>query len=89
VLDLTDETLPRNAGRWRLAADPNGVDVSRTRATADLSMDVRTLSAAYLGDDTLARAALAGLVDEHTTGAVAALGRAMRGDRAPHCPYMF
>ena len=89
VLELTDETLPRNHGRWRLAADPTGVDVRRTRAAPDLSMDVRTLSGAYLGDDTLARAALAGLVDEHTTGAAAALVGAMRGDRAPHCPYMF
>lgn len=89
VLDLTDEALPRNAGRWRLAADPTGVDVSRTHATPDLSMDIRTLSGAYLGDDTLARATLAGLVHEHTTGAAAVLGRAMRGERAPYCPYMF
>lgn len=89
VLDLTDTALPRNAGRWRLAADATGGDLSRTRAAPDLSMDVRTLSGAYLGDDTLVRAALAGLVDEHTAGAAAALARAMRGDRAPYCPYMF
>lgn len=89
VLDVTDETLPHNAGRWRLAADATGAEVSRTRAAPDLHIDVRTLSGAYLGDDALVRATLAGLLEEHTPGSAEALARAMRGDRAPHCPYMF
>lgn len=89
VLDVTDPTLSRNAGRWRLVAGTDGCQVERTQAAPDVSLDVRELAAAYLGDDSLSRAALAGMITDHTSGAVAALARAMRGSRAPHCAYMF
>ena len=89
VLDVTDSTLPSNAGRWRLAAGTDGCQVERTQAAAHVSLDVRDLAAAYLGDDGLSRAAVAGMVGEHTSGAVAALARALRGSRAPYCAYMF
>lgn len=89
VLEVADEGCPWNAGRWRLAADPTGATTTRTTAPADLALDVAHLAAAYLGDDHLNRAVLAGLVTEHTAGAALALARAMRGDRAPYCPYVF
>jgi predicted acetyltransferase len=89
VLEVTDATLPDNAGRWRLAAGTDGCQVERTQATPDVSLDVRDLAAAYLGDTTLAPAAVAGVVTEHTSGAVGALARAMQGSRAPYCAYMF
>jgi hypothetical protein len=63
--------------------------VERTQAAPDVALDVRDLAAAYLGDDTVGPAAVAGLVTEYTHGAVRALTRAMRGHRAPYCAYMF
>ena len=89
VLDVTDELLPRNAGRWRLHAGPDGCEISPSTAPAHVSLDVRDLGAAYLGDDTLARAMTAGTITENVAGSVDALARAFRGSRAPYCGYMF
>ena len=89
VLDVSDEVLPDNAGRWRLAGDESGATVSRTNAPADVSLDVDDLAGGYLGDDHLNRAVAAGRTTEKTAGAALRLARAMRGDQAPWCAYMF
>lgn len=89
VLEVTDAFAPWNVGRWRLSADTTGAVVSRSTDAADLTVDTGDLAGAYLGDGYLERAYLAGLVDEHTSGAALTLARAMRGDRAPYCPYEF
>lgn len=89
VLEVSDETCPWNEGRWRLSADPSGSTVARTTDPADVALDVARLAGAYLGDDHLERALVAGLVDERTAGRATVLARAMRGDRAPYCPYVF
>jgi predicted acetyltransferase len=89
VVEVADERCPWNAGRWRLAGGPAGAAVSRSSDPPDLSLDVDVLAAAYLGDPTLGPAHAAGLVEEHTAGALVALDRAMRGDRSPWCSYIF
>ncbi|MCL1899502.1 MAG: GNAT family N-acetyltransferase [Promicromonosporaceae bacterium] len=64
VLELTDARLPANAGRWRLQAEAFGAATcARTAAKADVTLDIRELSAAYLGARSLAALAQAGLVN--------------------------
>ena len=89
VLDVTDKHCPWNAGRWRLSADIDGSSLVRTHESADVLLDVSLLAAAYLGEDNLGRAHQAGLLDEATPGSVSRLARALRGDKAPWCAYMF
>lgn len=45
VLELTDDVLPKNAGRWRVSAS----GVERTDASAELRLDVIGLGTVYLG----------------------------------------
>jgi predicted acetyltransferase len=92
VLEVTDELLPGNAGRWRLRAD-GGQDsrarCEQTDAPADLVVDVRELGAAYLGGTRLGTLAAAGLVTELTPGRLTRLSAAMTWDPAPWCPRIF
>jgi len=84
VLDVTDETCPWNAGRWRLTVEEDGgARCARTDDPADVSMGVEVLGSSYLGGRSVASQAVAGLVIEHRPGAVRALSRAMRADTEP------
>ena len=91
VLEVTDELLPANAGRWRLRAGGpgGGADCARTDEPADIALDVRELGAAYLGGTRLAALAAAGLVGQLRPGAVGSLSTAMSWDPAPWCPRIF
>jgi predicted acetyltransferase len=91
VLEVTDELLPANGGRWRLRAGGpgGGADCARTDEPADIALDVRELGAAYLGGTRLAALAAAGLVGELRPGAVGSLSTAMSWDPAPWCPRIF
>lgn len=85
VLAVADDAVPANAGTYRLTAAPGapaayeGVD-----AEPDLTVDVRDLSAAYLGGTALGAAVRAGLATEHTPGAADALDAALRTPLLPH-----
>ena len=70
VLEVTDELLPGNAGRWRLRADgpDGGARCERTAEPADIALDVRELGAAYLGGTRLGTLAAAGLVTQSRPG---------------------
>ncbi len=91
VLDVTDDVLPGNAGRWRLRAGgpDGGVSCERTTEAADIALDVRELGAAYLGGTRLGTLAAAGLVTQARPGTVARLSAAMSWDPAPWCPRIF
>jgi predicted acetyltransferase len=89
VLEVADELLAGNAGRWRLRADGADVSCARTDRPADLALDVRELGAAYLGGTRLGTLAAAGLVTELRPGAVNRLSAAMTWDPAPWCPQIF
>jgi predicted acetyltransferase len=91
VLEVADELLPDNAGRWRLRADgPAGnVSCERTGEPADVALDVRELGAAYLGGTRLGTLAAAGLVTQSRPGTLAGLSAAMSWDPAPWCPRIF
>jgi predicted acetyltransferase len=89
VLGVRDALLPRNAGSFRLQAGPDGVQVRRVSAEADVELDVRELGAMYLGGRSAAALHRAGLVTERTDGAVTALAAAFASPRAPFCPDNF
>jgi predicted acetyltransferase len=93
VIEVTDELLPANAGRWRLQC-PGGTGggapgCERTTAAADIELPVAALGAAYLGGTRLGALAAAGHVTERTSGALAKLSAAMYADPAPWCPSIF
>ncbi len=89
VLEVSDLLCPWNAGRWRLVAGADGSTCERTTAAADLTLDIRELGSAYLGGTTLVALGAAGLVDEHTPGALTATSAAFRSPVLPATPYMF
>lgn len=70
VLEVTDEVIPANAGRFRLTADGPTVQCERTGDPADLSLSVTELGATYLGGRTLTEFAATGRVTEHTAGSL-------------------
>ena len=75
--------------RWRLVGGPDGATCERTDDAPDLTLDVRELGAALPGGATLAAAGAAGLVQEHTPGALARLSAAMRSAIEPATTYGF
>jgi predicted acetyltransferase len=98
VIEVRDDLLPANAGRWRLttagaAADGGGLEAScgpaPGSAVPDLVLDVTQLGAAYLGGIALGALATAGLVTERRPGAVRQLSAALSWDVAPWCPVNF
>jgi predicted acetyltransferase len=96
VLEVRDDLLPANAGRWRLTtveAAPDGSGLSATcvasSSAPDVLLDVTQLGAAYLGGTTLGALAAAGLVTEGRPGAVRQLSTALSWDPAPWCPVNF
>lgn len=89
VLDITDAICPWNAGRWRLSADADGATCEPTTAPPDLTLDIRELGSGYLGGVTLSVLGAAGLVEEHTGGALLACSTAWRSPLLPATPYMF
>ena len=78
VIEVTDDLIPVNAGRWRLVGGPDGARCESTVDEPDLACDVRALGAAYLGGTPLDALATAGLVREHRPGALAGGGRRVR-----------
>ncbi|MEU3455728.1 GNAT family N-acetyltransferase [Micromonospora sp. NPDC006766] len=83
VVEVTDELLPENAGRWRLVGGPSGAECTATSAPAGLACDVRALGELYLGGAGLGALAAAGRVRELVPGSVAAAGPAFGWHRAP------
>ena len=91
VLEVRDDLLPSNAGRWRLRAEgpSGGATCGPEPGPADVSLDVRELGAAYLGGTRLGALAAAGLVTELRPGTLAPLSAAMSWDPGPWCPIIF
>ncbi|MFI5696082.1 GNAT family N-acetyltransferase [Kribbella sp. NPDC051586] len=83
VIEVIDDFLPWNAGRWHLDGGPAGAACESTSRDADLTLQVRDLGAVYLGRPSLARLGRAGLVEEHTAGALSATAEAFSTTRLP------
>jgi len=89
VLEVRDELVGANTGRWHLRGGPLDASCTRTQAPADLAMDVRELASAYLGGHSLAVLAAAGLVEELVPGALAPAATAMGWPVAPISTWCF
>jgi predicted acetyltransferase len=97
VLEVRDDLMPANAGRWRLTTTASASDAGRGLAAscvrvtsaADVALDITQLGAAYLGGTRLGALAEAGLVAELRPGAWRQLSAAMTWDPAPWCPTIF
>jgi predicted acetyltransferase len=90
VIEVTDDLLPANAGRWRLQVAADGkCGCEATTAPADVILPVSALGAAYLGGTRLGSLAAAGQAAEIRPGALAALSAALSWDPAPWCPMVF
>lgn len=89
TLQVSDPDFAANDGSWRLRGGPDGAECTRTNDAADLSLDIRTLGAVFLGGPTLNQHAHAGRVEEHTSGAVTASSSAFGAPWAAYCPYVF
>ncbi|GAA2802021.1 GNAT family N-acetyltransferase [Kribbella solani] len=83
VIEVIDDFLPWNAGRWHLIGGPDGAACTQASRDADLTLHVRDLAAVYLGRPSLAGLGRAGLVDEHTAGALAVASEAFSTIRLP------
>ncbi len=85
MLELLDTLLPENAGRWRVSVD----GVERTRAQADLRLDVSQLGSVYLGGFDFVGLARASRIEELKTGAAARADELFRTAVEPWCAEIF
>jgi predicted acetyltransferase len=83
VIDVTDDRIPENTGRWRLSGSLDGARCESTVDPADLSCDIQSLGAAYLGGTPLASLAAGGGVREHSPGALASAAAAFHWYQTP------
>ena len=81
IVDVRDEVLPENHGRYRI-----GARVERTDDEPDLALDVADLGSVYLGGFGVAELALAGRVNELRPGARARAPAVFRTPSPPPCP---
>jgi predicted acetyltransferase len=82
-LAVTDPLLPANTGVWNVS--PAGAKRLDDDADADLAVDIRELSAAYLGGTRWASLANAGRVDVGNPAAVAVADALFAVPDAPFC----
>ncbi|QFZ75595.1 GNAT family N-acetyltransferase [Streptomyces fagopyri] len=88
VLDVTDRD-GLSAGRYRLDAGPDGAVCVPAGQSADLTLDVRELSALWLGEASAVRLAALGRVREEREGAAFVADALLRTSRRPWCPDIF
>lgn len=89
VLEVRDEHISANHGRWSLRAGPGGASCTRTDSAPDLTLAVRDLASAYLGDVPVRRLVAAGLAVEHTPGTAGRLDAALATPAAPFAADQF
>jgi predicted acetyltransferase len=89
TIRVEDPLLRQNSGTFQLAGGLDGASVNKGRGRPDLVMNVRDLSAIYLGGTSLAALVRVGLVTERTKGAAAATGAAFGWSQPPFCPDFF
>lgn len=91
ILDITDDAISANAGRWHVIVGAAGgtAVARRTDRQPDLSMDVSDLGAAHLGATLLHDLAFAGRVVEHTPRALAAASTAWSWSPTAACAEIF
>ncbi|MEV0055093.1 GNAT family N-acetyltransferase [Saccharopolyspora shandongensis] len=81
VIEVRDEFLPHNDGRYRVG--PDGVD--RCSDESQLVLDVAVLAALYLGDQTASGLVAGGRIEARDPAAVAAADRLFAAAETPWC----
>jgi predicted acetyltransferase len=89
VLEVRDDLIPANAGRWRLTVSDTGATVEPTEEEADLNVSITALGSVYLGGFSWGQVALSGDVAEVRSGALARADDLFRTDQQPWCPEIF
>lgn len=89
VLEVSDEFMPANAGRWALEVEEGTARVTSTTDAPDVASDITDIAAAYLGAFSFAALADAGRIREVKAGGIARADALFRTDRAPWCPRVF
>lgn len=89
TLAVTDETLPAQAGTYRVNGGPEAATVVRVDDAPDLSMDVSVLGSIILGGIDAGELAAAGRITEHKPGAVDRAERFFRWRPAAFCSTTF
>lgn len=74
---------------YRWEGGPDGATCVRVDATAEVTCDVSTLAALWLGGTSVATVRGARRLDEHVAGAADRLGALTRTERAPWTPWEF
>jgi predicted acetyltransferase len=85
VVEVSDPLIPANNGSWRVWSD----GAERTDEPSDLAVDIRTLSALYLGGPSWSASAGVGDVAVARPGAVAVADSLFVSRRAPFCGSFF
>ncbi len=85
ILGVRDDLLPQNNGAFRLRGGPKEADVARTSDRPDVSLGIAQLGALYLGGNSPDTLRQAGLIAEHTPGALRQMAAGFAWDRLPFC----
>ncbi len=88
-LKVQDTFCPWNDATYDLDGSPEGVHCRATTAAPDLTVTVASLSSAYTGAASFTTLAQAGLVEEHTPGALLRANRMFAVHLKPWTPYNF
>ncbi|MGC5033155.1 GNAT family N-acetyltransferase [Micromonospora sp. DT229] len=89
VIEVTDDLLPANTGRWRLKGGPTAASCVPVTDPADLACDVSCLGELFLGGARLIALADAGRLRELRPGALASADPAFGWHRAPSALEVF
>jgi predicted acetyltransferase len=89
VLEVVDDEVPDGRTRVLLDAGPDGATCRPSRRSADLTVHVSALAAAYLGGSPLRDAVIAKGADEHRAGALTKADALMRTIDEPWCSTFF
>ena len=89
VLEVRDELCPWNEGRFELEGSSEGAVCRASSSSPDLVLAVSDLASAYLGAVSFSTLSQAGLVDEHTPGALLRADRMFAVRYQPWTPHNF
>ena len=89
IIEVQDEVCPWNGGRFELEGSPEGAACRPTTLSPDLTIAVSALASTYLGAVSFSTLYGAGLVDEHTPGALLRADRMFEADQKPWTPHNF
>jgi predicted acetyltransferase len=85
VIEVVDDFRPNDGGRWALEVATDGASCNASDAAPDLTMGSAELGSLLLGGFAPSALASAGLIDEHTPGALARADLVFPTSRLPFC----